>query len=84
MAKVRCPHCGGKGAAEAHKLDPNSELLTPCQVAVLLSVHVRTFHRMVQTGRLKVAPVRWSRKLVRYRRSEIFKAIEVMCADREG
>jgi excisionase family DNA binding protein len=51
------------------------ELLTSQQVAEKLSVSVRTVWRLVASGRLP-QPVRYNRKLVRWKNSEVMRYIE--------
>ena len=51
------------------------ELLTSQQVAEKLSVSVRTVWRLVASGRFP-QPVRYNRKLVRWKNSEVMRYIE--------
>lgn len=54
---------------EARAAQPEA-LLTSAQVADLAAVSVRTMWRMVAAGQLP-QPVRYNRKLVRWRRAEV-------------
>jgi predicted DNA-binding transcriptional regulator AlpA len=50
-------------------------LLTAREVADHLGVHVRSVWRLASTGRLP-QPVRLSKRIVRWRQSDVAKAIE--------
>ncbi len=51
------------------------ELLTSRQVAEKLSVSVRTLWRLVATGKFP-QPIRYNRKLVRWKNSDVMRYIE--------
>jgi len=58
----------GKGGAE---------LLTSQQVAKMLAVSVRTLWRLVASGKFP-QPVRYNRKLVRWKSAEVARYIEAL------
>jgi excisionase family DNA binding protein len=51
------------------------ELLTSRQVATLLAMSTRTLYRLVAAGKFP-QPVRYNRKLVRWKGSEVMRYIE--------
>ena len=55
----------------------NPELLTSRQVASRLSVSVRTIWRLVAAGKFP-QPVRYSRKLVRWKTADVRRYIETL------
>jgi excisionase family DNA binding protein len=57
---------------------PLEELMTPQEVATKLRVVVRTLWRMVEDGRLP-APVRFSRKVVRFQRKVVDSYLAMVC-----
>jgi excisionase family DNA binding protein len=54
-----------------------AELLTSQQVAEMLSVSVRTLWRLVASGKFP-QPVRYNRKLVRWKSTEVMRYIEAL------
>jgi excisionase family DNA binding protein len=54
-----------------------AELLTSQQVAEMLSISVRTLWRLVATGKFP-QPVRYNRKLVRWKTTEVMRYIEAL------
>jgi excisionase family DNA binding protein len=54
------------------------ELLTSQQVAERLSVSVRTLWRLVAAGKFP-QPVRYNRKLVRWKTMDVVRYIESLC-----
>ena len=54
-----------------------AELLTSQQVAEMLSVSVRTLWRLVASGKFP-QPVRYNRKLVRWKSTEVIRYIEAL------
>lgn len=59
------------------ELANNSELLTSQQVASRLAVSVRTLWRLVAAGKFP-QPVRYNRKLVRWKNAEVARYIEAL------
>lgn len=59
------------------ELANNSELLTSQQVANRLAVSVRTLWRLVAAGKFP-QPVRYNRKLVRWKNAEVARYIEAL------
>ena len=55
----------------------SAELLTSQQVAEMLSVSVRTLWRLVASGKFP-QPVRYNRKLVRWKSTEVMRYIETL------
>ncbi len=53
------------------------ELLTSQQVAEKLSMSVRTLWRLVASGKFP-QPIRYNRKLVRWKNSEVMRYIEAL------
>ncbi len=54
------------------------ELMTSQQVAECLSVSVRTLWRLVAAGKFP-QPVRYNRKLVRWKSADVTRYIETLC-----
>jgi excisionase family DNA binding protein len=54
------------------------ELMTSQQVAEKLSVSVRTLWRLVAAGKFP-QPVRYNRKLVRWKTADVTRYIETLC-----
>jgi excisionase family DNA binding protein len=54
------------------------ELMTSQQVAERLSVSVRTLWRLVAAGKFP-QPVRYNRKLVRWKTADVARYIETLC-----
>jgi len=63
--------------------DVVAQLLRAEDVAAMLSVSLRTLWRMVRDGNAP-QPVRFNRKLVRWRRQDVMDYVRRLAASREG
>jgi excisionase family DNA binding protein len=62
--------------------NPLDGMLTAQEVAIMLRVSVRTVWRMLQREEMP-QPIRYNRKLVRWRRTEVERFVEARLAARD-